>query len=85
MRLAVFSRRAAFRAGGRAGIPVHTDAVQAVGRIPVNFHDLSVTPGRCAPTVSRPGRGGRLAVRRGVSCGPGFMAALSSKEGAPEQ
>ena len=24
-------------------IPVHTDAVQAVGRIPVNFHDLGVT------------------------------------------
>ena len=25
------------------GIPVHTDAVQAVGRIPVHFHDLGVT------------------------------------------
>jgi cysteine desulfurase len=25
------------------GIPVHTDAVQAVGRIPVDFHDLGVT------------------------------------------
>jgi cysteine desulfurase len=25
------------------GIPVHTDAVQAVGRIPVNFHTLGVT------------------------------------------
>jgi cysteine desulfurase len=25
------------------GIPVHTDAVQAVGRVPVNFHDLGVT------------------------------------------
>ena len=25
------------------GIPVHTDAVQAVGRIPVNFHALGVT------------------------------------------
>jgi cysteine desulfurase len=25
------------------GIPVHTDAVQAVGRIPVDFHELGVT------------------------------------------
>ena len=25
------------------GIPVHTDAVQAVGRIPIHFHNLNVT------------------------------------------
>ena len=38
-------------------IPVHTDAVQAVGRIPVHFHDLGVTTLAASATqIPRPSR-----------------------------
>ena len=43
MRPARSAGRAAGEPGAERGIPVHTDAVQAVGRIPVNFHALGVT------------------------------------------
>lgn len=33
---------------GRDGVPVHTDAVQAVGKIPVNFNNLGVATMTCA-------------------------------------
>ena len=69
------------------GIPVHTDAVQAVGRIQVNFHALGVTTlAASAHKFHGPVGVGVLLVRRGVeTCGPGSMAAVSSKGGAPEQ
>jgi cysteine desulfurase len=49
------------------GIPVHTDAVQAVGRIPVNFHALGVTTlAASAHKFHGPAGVGVLLVRRGV-------------------
>jgi cysteine desulfurase len=49
------------------GIPVHTDAVQAVGRIPVNFHALGVTSlAASAHKFHGPVGIGLLLVRRGV-------------------
>jgi len=48
------------------GIPVHTDAVQAVGRIPVNFHALGVTSmAASAHKFHGPLGAGLLLVRRG--------------------
>jgi cysteine desulfurase len=56
-------------AAGR-GIPVHTDAVQAVGRIPVHFHDLGVTTlAASAHKFHGPVGIGLLLVRRGVKLG----------------
>ncbi len=52
------------------GIPVHTDAVQAVGRIPVHFHDLGVTTlAASAHKFHGPVGIGLLLVRRGVKLG----------------
>jgi cysteine desulfurase len=52
------------------GIPVHTDAVQAVGRIPVHFHDLGVTTlAASAHKFHGPVGVGLLLVRRGVKLG----------------
>jgi cysteine desulfurase len=49
------------------GIPVHTDAVQAVGRIPVNFQALGVTTlAASAHKFHGPVGAGILLVRRGV-------------------
>jgi cysteine desulfurase len=49
------------------GIPVHTDAVQAVGRIPVNFHALGVTSlAASAHKFHGPVGAGLLLVRRGM-------------------
>jgi cysteine desulfurase len=49
------------------GIPVHTDAVQAVGRIPVHFHDLGVTTlAASAHKFHGPVGVGLLLVQRGV-------------------
>ena len=52
------------------GIPVHTDAVQAVGRIPVDFHALGVAT-LAASATSSTGRwgSGLLLVRSGVRLG----------------
>lgn len=53
------------------GVPVHTDAVQAVGRIPVNFHALGVaTLAASAHKFHGPVGSGLLLVRRGVNLGP---------------
>jgi cysteine desulfurase len=52
------------------GIPVHTDAVQAVGRIPVHFRDLGVTTlAASAHKFHGPVGIGFLLVRRGVKLG----------------
>ena len=49
------------------GIPVHTDAVQAVGRIPVDFHALGVaTLAASAHKFHGPAGSGLLLVRKGV-------------------
>ena len=54
-----------------AGVPVHTDAVQAVGRIPVDFHALGVaTLAASAHKFHGPGGVGLLLVRRGVKLEP---------------
>ena len=52
------------------GIPVHTDAVQAVGRIPVDFHALGVTTlAASAHKFHGPVGVGVLLVRSGVRLG----------------
>jgi cysteine desulfurase len=51
-------------------IPVHTDAVQAVGRIPVHFHDLGVTTlAASAHKFHGPAGVGILLARTGVRLG----------------
>ena len=51
-------------------IPVHTDAVQAVGRIPVHFHDLGVTTlAASAHKFHGPPGIGLLLVKSGVRLG----------------
>jgi cysteine desulfurase len=55
---------------GAHGIPVHTDAVQAVGRIPVHFHNLGVaTLAASAHKFHGPVGIGLLLVRKGVRLG----------------
>jgi cysteine desulfurase len=52
------------------GIPVHTDAVQAVGRIPVHFHNLGVTTlAASAHKFHGPPGIGLLLVKSGVRLG----------------
>ncbi len=54
----------------RSGIPVHTDAVQAVGRIPVHFHDLGVaTVAASAHKFHGPVGVGLLLVKSGIRLG----------------
>ena len=66
----------------RRGIPVHTDAVQAVGRIPVHFHDLGVTTlAASAHKFHGPVGIGLLLVESGVRLARGCSAAASSKGG----
>lgn len=53
------------------GIPVHTDAVQAVGRIPVDFHALGVTTlAASAHKFHGPVGSGLLLVRKGTTLAP---------------
>jgi cysteine desulfurase len=53
------------------GVPVHTDAVQAVGRIPVDFHALGVaTLAASAHKFHGPAGIGVLLVRKGVQLTP---------------
>ncbi len=55
-------------------IPVHTDAVQAVGRIPVDFHALDVaTLAFSAHKFHGPAGIGVLLVRKGVHLSPMFF------------
>ena len=55
---------------GARGISVHTDAVQAVGRIPVHFHNLGVTTlAASAHKFHGPVGIGLLLVRSGVKLG----------------
>jgi cysteine desulfurase len=63
---------AALAAGRSRGapVPVHTDAVQAVGRVPVDFHALGVaTLAASAHKFHGPVGVGLLLVRRGVRLG----------------
>ncbi len=54
-----------------AGVPVNTDAVQAVGKIPVNFRELGVAAMTVAPHKFGGPRGiGALLVRHGVELHP---------------
>ncbi len=56
------------------GVPVHTDAVQAVGRIPVHFHELGVaTLAASAHKFHGPAGVGFLLVRSGVSLPPALF------------
>src|SRR5262249_49022166 len=58
------------RLAAARGIPVHTDAVQAVGRIPVDFHGLGVaTLAASAHKFHGPVGTGLLLVRSGVRLG----------------
>jgi cysteine desulfurase len=55
-------------------IPVHTDAVQAVGRVPVDFHALGVaTLAASAHKFHGPVGAGLLLVREGVKLRPGLF------------
>jgi cysteine desulfurase len=57
-----------------ANIPIHTDAVQAVGRIPVDFHGLGVaTLAASAHKFHGPIGVGLLLVRKGVRLAPHFL------------
>jgi cysteine desulfurase len=59
------------RLAERRGVPVHTDAVQAVGRIPVDFHALGVaTLAASAHKFHGPGGSGLLLVRKGIKLAP---------------
>jgi cysteine desulfurase len=59
----------AARAASR-GIPIHTDAVQAIGRVPVHFHNLGVaTLAASAHKFHGPVGVGLLLVKRGVKLG----------------
>jgi cysteine desulfurase len=56
-------------AGG--GVPVHTDAVQAVGKMPVNFRELGVAAMTVAPHKFVGPRGiGALVIRHGMNVQP---------------
>ena len=56
---------------GEREVPVHTDAVQAVGRIPVDFRSLGVaTMSASAHKFHGPVGSGLLLVRRGVRLSP---------------
>ena len=69
---AVFDSLAEFAALSRAaGAVVHTDAVQAVGKIPVNVRGARCRPSRAhRPQVRRPEGAGALFVRKGVRVQP---------------
>jgi cysteine desulfurase len=55
-------------------VPVHTDAVQAVGRVPVDFHALGVaTLAASAHKFHGPVGAGLLLVRRGLKLRPGLL------------
>jgi cysteine desulfurase len=54
-----------------AGVPLHTDAVQAIGKVPVNFRELGVTAMTIAAHKFHGPRGiGALVVRGGTSLAP---------------
>ena len=74
--------RLAALAASRRRVPVHTDAVQAVGRIPVDFHALGVAT-LAASATSSTARWGSGCSWSGAASGSarGSSAAASSKGG----
>jgi cysteine desulfurase len=56
------------------GVPFHCDAVQAVGKVPVHFHDLGVTSlSLSAHKLHGPKGVGALLIRRGIRLKPLFF------------
>jgi cysteine desulfurase len=72
-------------AGARErGIPFHTDGVQAVGKIGVNFHDLDVTSLAFAAHKFHGPRGvGGLLLRRGARLNPLMHGGFQENEKRP--
>lgn len=65
-------------------IPLHTDAVQAVGKIQVNFHDLGVTTLSLAAHKFHGPRGvGALLLRRGCKLQPALFGGHQEAEHRP--
>ena len=59
---------------------IHCDAAQAVGKIPVNFHDLSVTTLSASAHKFRGPKGvGVLLLKRGTKCQPRFFGGHQQK------
>lgn len=68
---AIQSVREVASAAARLGVPLHTDAVQAVGRIPVDFRNLGVTTlAASAHKFHGPAGVGILLVKRGAKLTP---------------
>ena len=66
------------------GIPVHTDAVQAVGRIPVDFHALGVaTLAASAHKFHGPVGAGLLLVRKGMTLARHLYGGAQQKNRRP--
>ena len=69
---------------GERGIPIHTDAVQAVGRIPVDFQALGVdTLAASAHKFGGPVGVGFLLVRKGIRLAPHTFGGAQQKGRRP--
>ncbi len=65
-------------------VPLHIDATQAVGKIPVNFRELGATMMSCAAHKFHGPRGvGALIIRKGVRVTPLMTGGFQEKEQRP--